>query len=261
MSRRVSPNNPLQSSFKAVRPSTRQKSSTVIPPSSSPRPEATPVRVPTPNSPLFTTSSRKKIDPLASPKAGRLEGGIRITREDVESVFTFFDVEGRGVLRPKDLKARVGALYPNMTNKEYRFLINEPTFTVDSLWNLLENPNFMNEDPVKEAFKVFDPHNTGYLDSEVLKGIMSRMGFGEMSTQYMTSLIKTADNDMDGKVSLRDFKAMLKNNKVSSSAGRIALGELLKDSADGKNSAFPGQPATATDTGCGTALSESDEDE
>ncbi len=41
-----------------------------------------------------------------------------------------------------------------MTNKEYRFLISEPNFTVDTLWNLLENNNITNFDPVKEAFKV-----------------------------------------------------------------------------------------------------------
>ena len=87
-------------------------------------------------------------------KQGRQEQGIRITREEVESAFNFFDVAGRGVLRPKDLKARLSAFYPNMTNKEYRFLISEPNFTVDTLWNLLENNNITNFDPVKEAFKV-----------------------------------------------------------------------------------------------------------
>lgn len=58
------------------------------------------------------------------------------------------------VLRPKDLKARLSAFYPNMTNKEYRFLISEPNFTVDTLWNLLENNSITNFDPVREAFKV-----------------------------------------------------------------------------------------------------------
>lgn len=116
-------------------------------------------------------------------------------------------------MRPKDLKARLSAFYPNMTNKEYRFLISEPNFTVDTLWNLLENNNITNFDPVKEAFKVYDPHDTGFVDNDVLRGIMSRMGYGELTKDDMDVLVKTADADGDGKISLEDFRNMLNFNK------------------------------------------------
>jgi len=139
--------------------------------------------------------------------------GIKVTREEVEAAFSFFDVQGKGMLRPKDLKARLSAFYPNMTNKEYRFLISEPNFTVETLWNLLQNNNITNFDPVKEAFKVYDPHDTGCVDPEVLKQIMSRMGYGEMTKEDMEVLIKTADVDGDGKISLDDFRNMLNFNK------------------------------------------------
>eukprot|EP01061_Rhynchopus_euleeides_P006096 TRINITY_DN15172_c0_g1_i1.p1 TRINITY_DN15172_c0_g1~~TRINITY_DN15172_c0_g1_i1.p1 ORF type:complete len:179 (+),score=89.76 TRINITY_DN15172_c0_g1_i1:210-746(+) len=139
--------------------------------------------------------------------------GVRITREEVESAFAFFDVQGKGVLRPKDLKARLGAFYPQMTNKEYRFLISEPNFTVDTLWNLLDSNNITNFDPVREAFKVYDPQDSGFVDTSVLKNIMSRMGYGEMTKEDMDVLIKTADVDGDGKISLDDFRSMLQFNK------------------------------------------------
>ena len=67
--------------------------------------------------------------------------GVKITYEEVEQAFKFFDVSGNGilsrstltlhthtlfsyhshtgVLRPRDLKARLNAFYPHMTNKEY----------------------------------------------------------------------------------------------------------------------------------------------
>jgi len=147
----------------------------------------------------------------AKPKAP--EQGIHLTREEVEAAFSFFDVSGKGVLRPKDLKARLSAFYPNMTNKEYRFLISEPNFTVDTLWSLLENNNITNFDPVKEAFKVYDPHDTGFVDPEVLRGIMSRMGYGDLTKEDMDVLIKTADADADGRISLEDFRNMLNFNK------------------------------------------------
>lgn len=34
---------------------------------------------------------------------------------------------------------------------------------------------------VKEAFKVYDPHDTGFVDMEILKGIFVNLGFGDMS--------------------------------------------------------------------------------
>ena len=139
--------------------------------------------------------------------------GIRITREEVEQAFNFFDVSGTGVLRPRDLKARLNAFYPHMTNKEYRFLISEPNFTVDTLWTLLENNTITNFDPVKEAFRVYDPNGTGFVDTDVLKQIMHRMGYGEMSRDDMEVLVKTADKDNDGRISLEDFRNMLNFSK------------------------------------------------
>lgn len=153
--------------------------------------------------------------PVATSKPGnaRERDGVRISREEVEQAFAFFDVSNTGVLKARDLKARLSAFYPHMTNKEYRFLISEPNFTVETLWNLLENNAITNFDPVKEAFRVYDPNNTGYVDVETLNQIMSRMGYGDMTKDDMDVLIKTADVDGDGRISLEDFRSMLSLNK------------------------------------------------
>jgi len=158
--------------------------------------------------------SPKKDAGAVKSVCGKDGGGFKITREEVQQAFDFFDVNSTGVLRPKDLKTRLSAFYPHMTNKEYRFLISEPNFTVDTLWSLLESNNVTNFDPVKEAFKVYDPNGTGFIDVEVLKGIMGRMGYGEMSKEDMDVLIKTADVDQDGRISLEDFRSMLNFNKA-----------------------------------------------
>ena len=60
-------------------------------------------------------------------------------------------------------------------------MISENDFTCQKLWALLENNTITNFDPVKEAFRVYDPNGTGFVDVDVLKQIMSRMGYGEMS--------------------------------------------------------------------------------
>ncbi len=160
-----------------------------------------------PNKPV----TRKEHKSLGNPR-----DGVRISREEVEQAFAFFDTGKTGVLRHQHLKAKLSAFYPHMTSKEYRFLISEPNFTVDTLWALLENNTITNFDPVKEAFRVYDPNGTGYVDTAVLKDIMRNMGYGEMSKDDMDVLVKTADVDGDGKISLDDFRNMLNMNRQQS---------------------------------------------
>ncbi|KAG2387864.1 hypothetical protein C9374_001458 [Naegleria lovaniensis] len=109
--------------------------------------------------------------------------------------------------------------YPNMTNKEYKFLISEPEFTIQTLQNILNidtknsiyGSNFYKSyDPVKEAFKVFDPKDTGYVDEKHLKEMMEQLGLGPITTEDLKVLIDTADKDGDGKISLEDFRSMTK---------------------------------------------------
>lgn len=160
-------------------------------------------------SPVPNKPSTRKVDKNQTVA----RDGIRISREEVEQAFNFFDKNNNGVLKPADLKDRLKAFYPHMTNKEYRFLISEPNFTVETLWGLLENNTITNFDPVKEAFRVYDPNNTGFVDKDVLRKIMREMGYGEMKPDDMEVLIKTADADGDGQISLEDFRNMLSFSK------------------------------------------------
>ena len=66
---------------------------------------------------------------------------------------------------------------------------------------------------MKEAFKVYDPHDTGYVDLEVLRSIFSNLGFGEVTSEDVDVLIETADVDGDGKISLSDFRKMVAHSK------------------------------------------------
>eukprot|EP01013_Petalomonas_cantuscygni_P016356 TRINITY_DN33349_c0_g1_i1.p1 TRINITY_DN33349_c0_g1~~TRINITY_DN33349_c0_g1_i1.p1 ORF type:complete len:271 (-),score=24.55 TRINITY_DN33349_c0_g1_i1:63-797(-) len=138
----------------------------------------------------------------------------RLTRQEVEQAFAFFDVGGRGYLRPKDLKDRLSVFYPNMTNKEYRFLISEPRFTVDSLWQLLEHHTLQGFDPIREAFRVYDPRDTGYIDRDTLHAVMSSMGYGQLSPEDLDVLLRTADADRDGRISLEDFRLMVTRHRA-----------------------------------------------
>ena len=71
-----------------------------------------------------------------------------------------------------------------------------------------------NFDPAAEAFKVYDPEGTGYVDSKVLRSIFENLGFGEVTDDDLAILTETGDVDGDGKISLQDFRMMLDFNKT-----------------------------------------------
>ena len=146
-----------------------------------------------------------------------LPEALIISKKEVEEAFRFLDVRQRKKLTPKDLKIRLKSFYPNMTNKEYKFLISEPEFTMQTLQQILNidtrnsiyGSNFYRSyDPVKEAFKVFDPKDSGFIDEKHLKEIMEQLGLGPITFEDMKVLIEIADKDGDGKISLEDFRDM-----------------------------------------------------
>ena len=95
-----------------------------------------------------------------------------VTDEELKSAFDFFDVEGSGKITQAQLKKRLGVFYKDMPNKEYKFLMNDQSeLTLDDLRELLLDNEVKNFDPVAEAFKVYDPDGTGFVDSNVLRSI------------------------------------------------------------------------------------------
>lgn len=150
-----------------------------------------------------TSRASKAREPERAPE------GFQITREEVKQAFAFLNPTGRKALRPKDLKDRLSAFYPNMSAKEYRFLVDQPNFTEESLYQLLNDNDVEDFDPLAEAFQVYDPQGTGTMDESILRGIMEALGYGKLPPEDMKELLKVADVDRDGKVSLDDFKRMI----------------------------------------------------
>merc|ERR1712224_586688 len=115
------------------------------------------------------------------------------------------------------LKKRLGVFYKDMPTKEYKFLMNDQSeLTLDDLRELLLDNEVKNFDPVAEAFKVYDPEGTGFVDTSVLKAIFENLGFGEISEDDLAVLTETGD--VDGGISLMDFRKMLDFNKEEPAA-------------------------------------------
>lgn len=277
---------------------------------------------------------------------------FELTRDDVVAAFEFLDVNGSGVLTMNNLKHRLSAFYPQLTTKEYKFLIEDPNggtggngglaaaaasashhgsspptqsqqqqhgggargaasglaanassgategggpaaspggvpgdasppdggmssesgllgsgsrgvgaragVDVDQLWDLISsfqqlqrnlgvgqgngephsglgsrntsnaafNHNLNNFlvgsprqggargaeggfDAVAEAFRIYDPRGSHYVEEEVLSRIMARVGFGELNEEELALLVSTADFDGDGRISLDDFRRLV----------------------------------------------------
>ena len=142
-------------------------------------------------------------------------GGLHIDDDEINTAFDFFDVDGTGKLTAAGMKQRLGAFYRNLPQKEIKQLLGDGTFTKESLKSLLQNNDLGAFDPTREAFKAYDPNNTGYVDTETLRSIFETLGYGEITDEDLQVLLETADMDGDGRVSLQDFEAMLGFTKGS----------------------------------------------
>merc|ERR1712216_90380 len=64
------------------------------------------------------------------------------------------------------------------------------------------------EEIIKDAFRMFDEDNSGSLDYDEIRNILSNMG-EKMNSEEIEELIKTVDYDGDGAVDLKEFMAVV----------------------------------------------------
>lgn len=134
--------------------------------------------------------------------------------DDIKSAFDFLDVEGKGVVTASRLRKRLGAFHRPLSTRETRVLMNGKTeVTLNDMREVLLDNEVTNFDPVVEAFKVYDPDCTGYMDTDILRRIFDNLGFGKMSDKDLDVLVDAADGDGDGRVSVEDFRGMCDSSK------------------------------------------------
>ena len=84
----------------------------------------------------------------------------KLTQEEIKSAFAFLDVDKSGQVTLANLKKRLGVFFPDMTPKEFKFLMNNrKELTIEDLNELLVENEISDADfdPVAEAFKVLIP--------------------------------------------------------------------------------------------------------
>lgn len=117
-----------------------------------------------------------------------------ITQDEIAAAFAMLDPEHTGQLTLQSLKRRLGPLMPEMTAKDYRFLMNnKKEMNLDDLRDLLIDNEVANYDPFFDAFRIFDPKNTGFIDEDKLRVAFIAFGLGELSDEELEVLKRVSN--------------------------------------------------------------------
>lgn len=123
------------------------------------------------------------------------KGGVLVTHEEITAAFAMLDPENTGQLTLQSLKKRLGPLLPEMSAKDYRFLMNnKKEMNVEDLRELLIENEVSNHDPMFDAFRIFDPKNTGYIDEDKLRLAFQSFGLGELSDEELEILKRVRES-------------------------------------------------------------------
>ena len=156
-------------------------------------------------------SSNPATDSLAGHEIPLNEhGGVLISKEEMAAAFGMLDTDNSGTITVSNLKKRLGVFFPDLSAKEYRFMMNnKKELSLEDLHEMLDDNDISNFDPVEEAFKLYDIGNDGFIDKTRLRDIFQAYGFDGMTKEDVDILAKAADVDGDGKITLSDFRKMM----------------------------------------------------
>lgn len=133
-----------------------------------------------------------------------------VTPEQIHAAFQFLDMTKENRVTLETLRSRLSIFYDGLTLSDVRLLLNEDSeLTEEALRNLLLTNEVKNFDPVAEAFKAYDPEETGFISREMLRDVFERLGFGALTDEDVNLLVSCADADRDGRINLADFRTLL----------------------------------------------------
>ena len=135
---------------------------------------------------------------------------VNITKDELENAFAFLDLDGRGTINLNSLRKSLGKLFPDISLRDLKFLMNNSRdLSIEDLWELIQSNDVSNFDPVAEAYTVYDSEGRGNLEIGKISDVFISFGLGEITSHEMELLHKTADLDGDGVISLFDFRSLL----------------------------------------------------
>mmetsp|Transcript_24408 Transcript_24408/g.66665 ORF Transcript_24408/g.66665 Transcript_24408/m.66665 type:complete len:230 (+) Transcript_24408:228-917(+) len=133
------------------------------------------------------------------------------TEEDIYTAWKVLCPQGleQSVMSKSQVLESLRSFFPYMTAREVKDLVGPGNLSTDKLRNLLFHPDVPEFDSNVEAFRIVDPHGTGYMDGQSLARLVLQLpGIGYIDEDDMKAIMAVADPDQDGRISLKDFSTI-----------------------------------------------------
>ncbi|CAM5086013.1 unnamed protein product [Eretmochelys imbricata] len=135
---------------------------------------------------------------------------------EFKEAFSLFDKDGDGSITTGELGTVMRSLGQNPTEAELQDMVGE--LDTDGS-GTVDFPDFLSlmarkmrdmdsEEEIREAFRVFDEDEIGYISAAELRHVMTNLG-EKLTDEEVDEMIKEADADGNGQVNYEEFVRMM----------------------------------------------------
>ncbi|PKI44789.1 calmodulin-like protein 8 [Punica granatum] len=136
--------------------------------------------------------------------------------KEFREVFYLLDKDGDGCITVEELATALRSLEQNPTEEELRNMIGEVDVDGNGTIEFGEFVDLMArkmkeceaEEELKEAFKVFDKDQDGYISPHELRRVMLNLG-EKLTYEEAEQMVREADLDGDGQIDYEEFVRMM----------------------------------------------------
>ncbi|KAF5462691.1 hypothetical protein F2P56_018678 [Juglans regia] len=136
---------------------------------------------------------------------------------EYREAFCLIDKDSDGYITTEELATIIQSLNENPTKEEVQDMIGEVdadgngTIDFEEFLNIMERKRKVPTEEPREAFKLFDRDQDGYISANELRHVMMNLG-ERLTDEEAEQMIKEADLDGDGQVSYEEFARMMMLN-------------------------------------------------
>ncbi|XP_074656024.1 neo-calmodulin-like isoform X2 [Tubulanus polymorphus] len=156
----------------------------------------------------------------------KCEGLSQKERKEFKEAFTLFDKDGDGKITTYELASVMHFLGSKPSQEQIEVMIDQVDTDGNGTVEFEEFLRMMSNNPIKtlpktedeemrEAFKVFDRDNDGFIDAQELRFTMNNLG-QPLSDEDVKAMIKEADIDGDGRINYEEFIKMMRLKQETS---------------------------------------------
>eukprot|EP01017_Pseudomicrothorax_dubius_P041827 TRINITY_DN6747_c0_g2_i1.p1 TRINITY_DN6747_c0_g2~~TRINITY_DN6747_c0_g2_i1.p1 ORF type:complete len:255 (+),score=67.34 TRINITY_DN6747_c0_g2_i1:110-874(+) len=160
-----------------------------------------------------------------APKKKTRKRRTKLTEEQImviKQAFDLFDTDGSGSIEEKELKQVMRALGFSAKTSEVKQMMKEldedksgtveyDEFLAKMKQKILQEHNV--EDELRQAFKFYDFGDSGKIDFNCLKKVTNELE-ESIDDELLKDMIRVADSDMDGFVTIDDFFRIMRKMKI-----------------------------------------------